>query len=70
MADEDVRDRPVAPLVLSAQERAYLDKCSYLGQGIHTSVRQLEADICSFIDRHNQNPKPFKWIKSADQILA
>jgi hypothetical protein len=26
--------------------------------------------IRSFIDRHNQNPRPFKWTKSADQILA
>ena len=38
--------------------------------GIHASLRQLEADIRAFIDRHNQNPKPFKWTKSADQILA
>ena len=41
-----------------------------LQRGVHTSVRQLEADIRSFIDRHNQNPRPFKWTKSADQILA
>ena len=41
-----------------------------LRQGIHTSVRQLEADIRAFSDRHNQNPRPFKWTKSADQILA
>jgi|SRR6516165_974916 len=34
------------------------------------SVRQLEADIRTFIDLHNRNPKPFKWTKSADQILA
>ena len=34
-----------------------------------TSVRQLEADIRTFIDLHNRNPKPFKWTKSADQIL-
>jgi hypothetical protein len=33
-------------------------------------VRQLEADIRTFIDLHNRNPKPFKWTKSADQILA
>jgi hypothetical protein len=39
-------------------------------RGVHTSVRQLEADIRTFIDRHNENPKPFKWAKSADQILA
>jgi transposase len=41
-----------------------------LRRGVHTSVKQLEADIRTFIDRHNENPKPFKWVKSADQILA
>jgi len=41
-----------------------------LRRGVHTSVRQLEADIRAFIDRHNQNPRPFKWTKSLDQILA
>ncbi|MFK4492260.1 transposase [Bradyrhizobium sp. USDA 336] len=39
-------------------------------RGVHTSVRQLEADIRTFIELHNKNPKPFKWSKSADQILA
>ena len=39
-------------------------------RGVHTSVRQLEADIRAFIDRHIQNPRPLKWTKSADQILA
>jgi hypothetical protein len=29
-----------------------------------------EGDIRAFFDRHNQNPKPFKWTTSADQILA
>jgi len=38
--------------------------------GVHRSVAQLEADIKTFIDRHNENPKPFKWVKSADEILA
>ena len=38
-------------------------------RGVHTSVRQLEADIRTFIDQHNKNPKPFRWT-SADQILA
>ena len=32
-----------------------------LQRGVHTSVRQLEADIRAFIDWHNQNPRPFKW---------
>ena len=41
-----------------------------LRRGVHTSTRQLEADIRAFIDTHNADPKPFKWTKSADDILA
>ena len=41
-----------------------------LQRGAHTSVTDLEADIMSFIESHNENPKPFKWTKSADQIRA
>jgi transposase len=39
-------------------------------RGVHRSVRQLEADIKSFIDAHNEDPKPYRWVKSADEILA
>jgi len=41
-----------------------------LQRGVHTSTQQLEADILAFIEQHNKNPKPFKWTKSADEILA
>ena len=41
-----------------------------LRRGVHTSTRQLEDDIRAFIEKHNQNPKPYKWTKSADEILA
>ena len=41
-----------------------------LQRGVHTSTRQLEADIRAFIEKHNEDPKPFKWAKSADDILA
>ena len=41
-----------------------------LRRGVHTSMRQLEADIRAFIDTHNANPRPFIWTKSADAILA
>ena len=40
-----------------------------LQRGTHASARQLEADIRAFIETHNQNPKPFRWTKSADDIL-
>ncbi|TDH57602.1 IS630 family transposase, partial [Dankookia rubra] len=29
-----------------------------------------ESDIRAFITAHNANPKPFRWTKSADDILA
>ncbi len=41
-----------------------------LRRGVHTSTAQLEADIRAFIDRHNENPRPYRWTKSADEILA
>jgi hypothetical protein len=49
---------------------AHLVARKRLQRGVHISIKQLEADIRAFIDRHNQNPRPFKWIDSADQILA
>jgi transposase len=36
----------------------------------HRSVQELEEAIREFINVHNQRPKPFRWTKSADQILA
>jgi transposase len=39
-------------------------------RGVHRSVEELEAAINAFLDRHNADPRPFKWIKSADDILA
>ena len=39
-------------------------------RGSHYSVADLEAAIREFIAVHNQQPHPFLWTKSADQILA
>jgi transposase len=39
-------------------------------RGIHRSTQQLESDIRAFIDAHNADPKPYRWTKSADDILA
>jgi transposase len=39
-------------------------------RGIHRSTAELEADILAFVETHNENPKPFVWTKSADDILA
>jgi transposase len=40
-----------------------------LRRGTHRSVRQLNTDIRSWIDTWNENPRPFVWTKTADQIL-
>jgi len=39
-------------------------------RGVHRSVAELQAAIREFLDTHNENPKPFVWTKSADEILA
>ena len=39
-------------------------------RGVHRSVADLKADIQAFLDHHNADPKPFRWTKSADDILA
>jgi hypothetical protein len=36
---------------------------------IHTSVRQLNADIRAWINAWNDNPRPQVRTKTADQIL-
>ncbi|MFD9605179.1 transposase, partial [Streptomyces sp. NPDC059970] len=38
-------------------------------RGVHTSVTALEKDITAWIDTWNENPKPFTWTKTADEIL-
>ena len=37
-------------------------------RGVFRSVADLEAAITAYIDATNANPKPFRWIKSADDI--
>ena len=39
-------------------------------RGVHRSVGALHNAINSFIDQHNADPKPFRWTKSAEDILA
>ena len=40
-----------------------------LRRGVHTSVYALEKDIRDWINTWNDNPKPFSWTKTADEIL-
>jgi hypothetical protein len=38
-------------------------------RGSHASVQALEADIRAWVDAWNNDPKPFVWTKTAEQIL-
>jgi hypothetical protein len=39
-------------------------------RGAHRSTQELEAAITAYIEARNKDPKPFRWTKSADDILA
>jgi len=39
-------------------------------RGAHRSTAELEAAIHQYIEARNADPKPFRWTKSADDILA
>lgn len=39
-------------------------------RGAHRSVKDLIAAIEAFLTKQNANPKPLRWTKSADDILA
>ena len=41
-----------------------------LERGVFGSVRQLETAIKTYIEATNADPKPFRWTKTADDILA
>ena len=41
-----------------------------LRRGTHRSVHALEKAIRDYLDLHNDEPKPFRWTKSADEIIA
>jgi transposase len=41
-----------------------------LRRSTHRSVAELEADITAWTTACNEDPKPFVWTKTADEILA
>lgn len=41
-----------------------------LRRGSHKTTHQLRSAIHAYLDAHNDAPKPFRWTKSADDILT
>jgi hypothetical protein len=40
-----------------------------LRRGVFRSTRSMETTIRNYIDTFNENPRPFIWTKTADEIL-
>jgi LuxR family transcriptional regulator, maltose regulon positive regulatory protein len=38
-------------------------------RGVHGSVQALEAGLCDWMENWDQNPKPFTWTKTTEEIL-
>lgn len=61
---------PTSSSWLNLVERWFAELTSKkLRRGAHRSVRALNADIRAWIDTWNENPRPFVWTKTADEIL-
>ena len=62
---------PTSASWLNQVERWFADLTNkQIRRGAHRSTAQLEVAIEQYLHTHNQDPRPFVWTKSADQILA
>ena len=62
---------PTAASWLNQVERFFANLTEkQIRRGVHRSTAELEAAITAYIDTVNSDPKPFRWTKSADDILA
>ena len=61
---------PTSSSWLNLVERWFRDLTGKrLRRGSFTSVAQLIAAIDAYIEHNNQNPKPYKWTKTAAEII-
>jgi hypothetical protein len=62
---------PTGASWINQVERFFADLTErQIRRGVHRSTQDLEAAIEAYIDAVNADPKPFRWTKSADDILA
>ena len=52
-----------------APRRSSLVVSSANQRSTHRSVRALNADVRGWIDTWNDNPRPYVWVKTAEEIL-
>jgi transposase len=62
---------PTSASWINQVERFFADlTAKQIRRGVHRSTRDLRAAIERYIETVNAQPKPFRWVKSADHILA
>ena len=62
---------PTSASWINQVERWFADLTTrQIRRGVHRSTAQLEQAIEQYLRTHNEQPRPFVWTKSADQILA
>ena len=61
---------PTSASWLNLVERFFAEITSKrIRRGSYSSVDDLEAAIYDYLARHNETPKPFRWTKTAEEIL-
>ena len=62
---------PTSASWLNLVERFFAEITSRrIRRGSYSSVDDLEAAIYDYLAHHNETPKPFRWTKTADDILS
>ena len=62
---------PTSASWLNLVERFFAEITSRrIRRGSYSSVDDLETAIYDYLAQHNEKPKPFRWTKSAEDILA
>jgi len=63
------RGVPDVPVLRQVERFFAYVTADLLQRSDHRSVQALEADIRAWVKNWNENPKPFIWTKTAEQIL-
>jgi hypothetical protein len=62
---------PTSSSWLNMVERFFRDLTQHrLRRGVFRDIEELVMAIGDYIDRHNEQPKPFIWTATASDILA
>ena len=62
---------PTSASWLNLVERFFAEITSKrIRRGSYSSVDDLEAAVYDYLAQHNEKPRPFRWTKSAENILT